>query len=37
MFVVPILILTVLFFGLNMINLGLEEVFNPRLRKVLGG
>lgn len=37
MFVVPIFILTVLFFALNMINLGLEEVFNPRLRKVLGG
>ncbi len=37
MFVVPIVILTVLFFALNLINLGLEEVFNPRLRKVLGG
>ncbi|MBO0701727.1 MAG: ABC transporter permease [Candidatus Dormibacteraeota bacterium] len=37
MFVVPIVILGVLFFALNMINLGLEEVFNPRLRKVLGG
>lgn len=37
MFVVPIFILTVLFFALNLINLGLEEVFNPRLRKVLGG
>ena len=37
MFIVPIFILTVLFFALNLINLGLEEVFNPRLRKVLGG
>jgi peptide/nickel transport system permease protein len=37
MFVAPIFLITVLFFALNMINLGLEEVFNPRLRKVLGG
>jgi peptide/nickel transport system permease protein len=34
--VAPIFLITLLFFALNMINLGLEEVFNPRLRKVVG-
>ncbi|ONI74559.1 ABC transporter permease [Kribbella sp. ALI-6-A] len=36
MFVVPIVLLTVLFAALNMINIGLEEVYNPRLRGVAG-
>ncbi|WP_432937579.1 ABC transporter permease [Kribbella sp. CA-253562] len=36
MFVVPIALLTVLFAALNMINIGLEEVYNPRLRGVAG-
>lgn len=36
-FVAPIFLIVLLFFALNMINLGLEEVFNPRLRKVVGG
>ncbi|SDT27601.1 ABC transporter permease [Microlunatus soli] len=36
MFVVPIGLLTLLFASLNMINIGLEEVYNPRLRGVTG-
>ncbi|HEY9294053.1 MAG TPA: ABC transporter permease [Microlunatus sp.] len=36
MFVVPIILLTLLFAALNMINIGLEEVYNPRLRGVAG-
>ncbi|MGC4938428.1 ABC transporter permease [Kribbella sp. DT2] len=36
MFVVPIVLLTALFAALNMINIGLEEVYNPRLRGVAG-
>ncbi|MDX6294592.1 MAG: peptide/nickel transport system permease protein [Kribbellaceae bacterium] len=36
MFVVPIVLLTLLFAALNMINIGLEEVYNPRLRGVAG-
>lgn len=36
MFVVPIGLLTLLFAALNMINIGLEEVYNPRLRGVAG-
>ncbi len=37
MFVVPIVLLTLLFAALNLINIGLEEVYNPRLRGVAGG
>src|SRR5690606_22681943 len=36
MFVVPIALLTLLFAALNLINIGLEEVYNPRLRSVTG-
>lgn len=36
MFVIPIGLLTLLFASLNMINIGLEEVYNPRLRGVTG-
>jgi peptide/nickel transport system permease protein len=36
MFVVPITLLTLLFAALNMVNIGLEEVYNPRLRGVAG-
>jgi peptide/nickel transport system permease protein len=36
MFVVPIALLTLLFAALNMINIGLEEVYNPRLRGIAG-
>lgn len=36
LFVVPIILLTALFAGLNLINIGLEEVYNPRLRRVSG-
>jgi peptide/nickel transport system permease protein len=36
MFVVPIVALTLLFAALIMINIGLEEVYNPRLRGVAG-
>lgn len=36
MFAVPIALLTLLFAALNMINIGLEEVYNPRLRGVAG-
>lgn len=36
MFVVPIVLLTLLFAALNMVNIGLEEVYNPRLRGVAG-
>ncbi|MFZ0215503.1 MAG: ABC transporter permease [Candidatus Dormiibacterota bacterium] len=37
MFVGPIFVIVLLFFSLNLVNLGLEEVYNPRLRKVVGG
>jgi peptide/nickel transport system permease protein len=36
MFVAPIFLLTLLFAALNLINIGLEEVYNPRLRGVAG-
>jgi peptide/nickel transport system permease protein len=36
MFVAPILLLTLLFAALNLINIGLEEIYNPRLRGVAG-
>lgn len=36
MFVAPIVLLTAIFFALNLINVGLDESFNPRLRKVAG-
>lgn len=35
-FVAPIVLLSLLFAGLNLINIGLEEVYNPRLRGVTG-
>lgn len=37
MFVAPIFVIALLFFALNLVNIGLEEVYNPRLRKVAGG
>ncbi len=36
MFVAPIFVLGMLFFAVNLINIGLEETYNPRLRKVAG-
>lgn len=36
LFVAPIFVLALLFIALNLVNIGLEEVFNPRLRKVAG-
>jgi peptide/nickel transport system permease protein len=36
MFVAPIVLLTLLFAALNLINIGLEEIYNPRLRGVAG-
>lgn len=36
-FVAPIVIAALVFFALTLINLGLEETYNPRLRKVAGG
>jgi peptide/nickel transport system permease protein len=35
-FVAPVFVLTLLFFSVNLINIGLEEVYNPRLRKTAG-
>lgn len=36
MFVSPIAVITLLFFALNLINIALDEVYNPRLRSVAG-
>jgi peptide/nickel transport system permease protein len=36
LFIAPIVAICLLFVSLNMINIGLDEVFNPRLRKVAG-
>jgi peptide/nickel transport system permease protein len=36
LFMGPILAIALVFGALNMINIGLDEVFNPRLRKVAG-
>lgn len=33
----PVMCLILVFVSLNLINIGLEEAFNPRLRKVTGG
>ncbi|GLV55693.1 peptide ABC transporter permease [Dictyobacter sp. S3.2.2.5] len=35
-FVAPVIVLALLFFSVNLINIGLEEVYNPRLRKTAG-
>jgi peptide/nickel transport system permease protein len=35
-FVAPIVLLVLLFLSLNLMNLGLEEFFNPRLRRLTG-
>jgi peptide/nickel transport system permease protein len=35
-FVAPILVLSLLFIAVTMINIGLEEVYNPRLRATAG-
>jgi peptide/nickel transport system permease protein len=32
----PIVLLILIFVSLNFINLGLEEVYNPRLKKITG-
>lgn len=36
LFAAPIFVLGLLFFAVNLINIGLEETYNPRLRKVAG-
>jgi peptide/nickel transport system permease protein len=36
LFVAPIIILSLLFIAVNLINIGLEEVYNPRLRGTAG-
>ncbi len=36
LFVAPVVVLGLLFLAVNMINIGLEEVYNPRLRKTAG-
>ncbi|MEM2027744.1 MAG: ABC transporter permease, partial [Candidatus Bathyarchaeia archaeon] len=33
---VPVLILILIFSSLQLINVGLEEVYNPRLKKITG-
>ena len=35
-FVAPVVTLSLLFIGVNLINIGLEEVYNPRLRGTAG-
>ncbi len=35
-FMVPVVLLALLFFSVNLINIGLEELYNPRLRKTAG-
>lgn len=35
-FVAPVVVLGLIFFAVNLINIGLEEVYNPRLRKTAG-
>lgn len=36
LFAAPIFVLTMLFFAVNLVNIGLEETYNPRLRKTAG-
>jgi peptide/nickel transport system permease protein len=36
LFVAPIVLLSVLFMAVTMVNIGMEEVYNPRLRAVAG-
>ena len=33
----PVMCLVLIFVSLNLINMGLEEVFNPRLKRITGG
>ncbi len=33
----PVLCLILIFVSLNLVNMGLEEVFNPRLKRITGG
>ena len=35
-FVVPVAVLSLLFLAVNLVNVGLEETYNPRLRRVAG-
>jgi peptide/nickel transport system permease protein len=35
-FVAPVVVLGLIFFSVNLINIGLEESYNPRLRKTAG-
>ncbi len=35
-FVAPVVVLALIFFSVNLINIGLEESYNPRLRKTAG-
>lgn len=36
LFVAPVVVLALLFIAVNLINIGLEEVYNPRLRSTAG-
>jgi peptide/nickel transport system permease protein len=36
LFVAPVTVLSVMFLAVNLINVGLEETYNPRLRRVAG-
>jgi peptide/nickel transport system permease protein len=36
LFVAPVTVLSLLFMAVNLINVGLEETYNPRLRRVAG-
>ncbi|MBE0695424.1 MAG: ABC transporter permease [Anaerolineaceae bacterium] len=33
----PVIVLILIFVSLNLINMGLEELFNPRLKRITGG
>jgi peptide/nickel transport system permease protein len=33
----PVVTLILIFVSMNLINMGLEEVFNPRLKRITGG
>lgn len=35
-FVAPVVVLSLLFVAVNLINIGLEEIYNPRLRRTAG-
>jgi peptide/nickel transport system permease protein len=35
-FVAPVILLSLLFIAVNLVNIGLEEIYNPRLRSTAG-